>query len=439
MNMRDFIEELKKTGDILTVRKKVDPKYEISSIIHAAGKHPIMFTNVKGYDYKVVANICATRELTARGLGVDVKDIMNALQSAVEHPVEPAVKKTKAYRSIGNDLSKLPVLKYYKSDGGPYIASGVVIANDSEYGLNASFHRAMVIGKDKVVMRILERDFFRYIERGLKEFAFCISNPVPVLVASAISADITTNELAVANALSETPLVSLGGHMVPEAEIVMIMELTDETANEGAFVDLTGTQDIVRQQRVARVKSIFVRENPYFHALLPGGFEHKVLMGMPRETTIFREVKKVAHVKDVRITPGGCSWLHGVVSIRKEADTDMRKVVDAAFKGHRSMKHVFIVDDDIDIDDPTDVEWALATRFQGNRDMIIYREKGSSLDPSADDGGKVTDKVGFDLTVPMDRNKEDFRKVRPPMDVDLNDYVTEERHNVPNKRTRRHP
>jgi len=179
----------------------------------------------------------------------------------------------------------------------------------------------------------------------------------------------------------------------------------------------------VRKQRVARIKRIFVKEDPLYHALLPGGLEHKVLMGMPREPTIFREVSKVCECKDVLITPGGCSWLHAVVSIRKRSPDDGKRAIEAALQGHKSLKHVFVVDDDIDIHNPNEVEWAMATRFQGDRNIIMRREPGSSLDPSSDLETRMTTKIGFDLTIPWGRDPKDFKKPELPLKLDLKDYL----------------
>lgn len=423
MNFREFVQTLDEKGILKRIRREVDVKYEIATVMKKLEDTPLLFENVKGYDMPVIANICSTRELVALGLGVPKEKIIRTLINALENPKEPEIKDAVGYELLDGDLSAIPILTYYPFDGGPYIASGIVFAYDEEYGLNASYHRAMVISKDKVVFRILPRDFNMYLERGLKEFAFCIGNTIPVLISSAISLSIDANEMAIANALSPTPLIEIDGHRVPEAEIVMIMEMTGEMHDEGPFLDLTETPDIVRKQRVAKVKRIYVKEGAMYHALLPGGLEHKTLMGMPREPTIYKEVSKVCKVKDVYITPGGCSWLHGVVSIYKEGAEDGKKAIEAAFKGHKSMKHVFVVDDDIDIHNPHEIEWAMATRFQGDQDMVIKKEKGSSLDPSSDLETRMTTKIGFDLTIPYGRDKKDFKK--PPLPIELNpeDYI----------------
>jgi 2,5-furandicarboxylate decarboxylase 1 len=169
------------------------------------------------------------------------------------------------------------------------------------------------------------------------------------------------------------------------------------------------------------VRRITMRRDAIWHALLPGALEHKILMGMPREPTIFREVTRAGvECLDVNINPGGCSWLHAVVKIRKAGPEDGRRALEAAFRGHGSLKHCFVVDEDIDIYDPLSVEWALATRFQGDRDLVVRgREPGSSLDPSRDPDTMMTCKMGFDLTRPGGGPAARFEKaVFPQVDVD---------------------
>jgi UbiD family decarboxylase len=146
-------------------------------------------------------------------------------------------------------------------------------------------------------------------------------------------------------------------------------------------------------------------------------------MGMPREPTIFQEVNQVVHCLDVNINPGGCSWLHAIVKIKKEREEDGRRAIEAAFRGHHSCKQVFVVDEDIDIYDPLSVEWAMATRFQADRDLLmIGRERGSSLDPSATPGTYETCKVGFDLTAPLISKGKHFKKVAFPT-IDLSQFL----------------
>ena len=293
-----------------------------------------------------------------------------------------------------------------------------MFVKDDKIGINASFHRMMVVGKNKLVIRILPRHLHSFMEKAEErgenlQIAFAVGTPINAMLAAATSVELGFNEMTIANSLSYIRMVELeNGIMVPaDSEFVYVGEITKETHSEGPFVDLTETLDIVREQRVIKINKIYHRKEPIHHVLLPGGLEHKILMGMPREPTIWKEVEKAGiEVKGVNITPGGCSWLHGVVAINKKKDDDGKKAIKAAFNGHKSMKHVIIVDDDINIFDPNEVEWAIATRFQANKDMIIKEGvKGSSLDPSADVKTRMTTKVGFDCTKPLE-GKENFEK-----------------------------
>jgi len=202
--------------------------------------------------------------------------------------------------------------------------------------------------------------------------------------------------------------------------------IAEETASEGPFLDTTGILDRVRQQPVIEVKCITHRRNPMYQTLLPGRSEHKFLMGMPREPTIFNEVNKVCECKDVYITPGGCSWLHAVVQIKKQKPDEGKKAIEAAFKGHSSLKHCVIVDDDINIYDQNDVEWAIATRFQADKDAVILpNQRGSSLDPSGDltEGKKATTcKMGLDATIPSKVTGKGFEKEEYRR-VDLSEFL----------------
>jgi UbiD family decarboxylase len=198
--------------------------------------------------------------------------------------------------------------------------------------------------------------------------------------------------------------------------------ITHTLSDEGPFLDLTETMDFVRQQPVIEIDCITHRRDAIYQALLPGKLEHKLLMGMPKEPTILAAVNEACECRDVAITPGGASWLHAVVSIVKRGPEDGRRAIEAAFKGHGSLKHVIVVDDDINIHDPAEVEWAIATRFQADHGLAVMSDQpGSSLDPSATHvpGIKTrTAKMGLDATIPWGANRADYEKVRyEPVDV----------------------
>ena len=189
------------------------------------------------------------------------------------------------------------------------------------------------------------------------DVAVCIGNAPNVLAAAATSVEMGVDELEIANALEP-----LHGGASQDAWICWCRRrpnscwkarsICDRRHAEGPFVDLTETYDVVRQEPVFVVKAITHRKDAIWQALLPGALEHKLLMGMPREPTIFRKVNEVVRCLDVNVNPGGCSWLHAIVQIDKQREDDGKKAIQAAFAGHRSCKHVFVVDEDIDIYDP---------------------------------------------------------------------------------------
>jgi len=224
------------------------------------------------------------------------------------------------------------------------------------------------------------------------------------------------DELSIANALRPTPLVkcrSVDLEVPADSEFVLEGRMTRRTAAEGPFLDLTETWDIVRQQPVIEIDCLTHRHDAIYHALLPGRLEHKLLMGMPREPTIYAAVNQVCRCKNVFMTTGGMSWLHAVVQIVKQAPDDGRKAIAAAFQGHTSLKHVVVVDEDVDPFDPTEVEWAIATRFQADRNLVMLADQpSSSLDPSAIHipGQKTrTAKMGLDATIPWYRPTGELR------------------------------
>jgi UbiD family decarboxylase len=258
-----------------------------------------------------------------------------------------------------------------------------------------------------------------------------VGSPIQVLLAAAMSPTKGIDELSIANALAPTPLVrcqTIDLEVPAEAELILEGHITDSLADEGPFPDLTGTMDSVRQQPIIEIHHITHRRDPIFHALLPSGMEHKNLMGMPREPTIFTAVDDVCRCTGAYVTPGGMSWLHAVVQIEKRDNEDGRRAIHAAFQGHTSLKHVVVVDTDVNPYDIAKVEWAIATRFQADRDLVVLTDQpSSSLDPSASQvpGQKTrTAKMGLDATAPLGPARQGYECVsyRPvdPAQYDLN-------------------
>ena len=432
MPFRTYIERLKKENRIKHVTSLISKDFECAAVLKALEPQPVLFTNVAESQHAVVGNLFCSKQAFADYFKVSVSKIIPLLTDAISNPrpcdqiVSPPCQEV----IIDDpDLDLLPILRHFENDGGPYVTAGIVIANHPEYGENMDFHRCMQISKNQIAMRVVRgRHFHTYLdELGQIDIALCIGNAPNVLAAAAISVNLEDNELEIANALEPLPVAKARSvDLTIPAHTEIVIEGTvyrDRTHSEGPFVDLTETQDIIRQEPVFKVRCITHRENPIWQALLPGSLEHRLLMGMPREPTIFRAVNNIVRCLDVNINSGGCSWLHAIVKIDKQADDDGMKAIEAAFAGHTSCKHVFIVDSDIDIYDPIEVEWAMATRFQGHRDLVIKdQEPGSSLDPSAEPETKLTTKMGFDLTAPLGVQRDAYTRVAYPS-IDLKKYL----------------
>ncbi len=424
MGFRNFIEQLQKNGELTRITKPISTEYEIASVIDALGEKPVFFEKVKDSSMPVVAGLISSKDLIARAIGTTKDKLLPILSAAIEKPVVPKlVTKAECQEVVEKnvDLTKLPIMRYTEKDGGKYIPSAVAIVRDPETkNRNMCFHRLMFIDKNHFVPRLVEdrgTDTILKKAGGELDIAFCIGNSTAVLLSAATSLPKGVDELGMANALEKTELVkckTVDLEVPKDCEIVLEGRITKEKIAEGPFLDLTGTIDKVRQQPIIEIKCITHREKPIYQTILAGRNEHKFLMGMPKEPTIFNEVNKVCQCKDVYITPGGCSWLHAVVKIKKQNPDDGKKAIAAAFEGHKSLKHCVIVDEDIDIYDPHDVEWAIATRFQADKNTVILsKQPGSSLDPSGDlsEGKKATTaKAGLDATIPTETTGKGFKK-----------------------------
>ena len=434
MNLRNFLEKIEKEGELNRIKKEVSTKYEIANVIYSLNEKPVIFENIKGHDMPVFAGITSDRDIIAKGLDTTKEKLLFKLVDALRNPKKPDIVDKAPCQEVINknpDLDKLPILYHLKGDGGRYGSATVATIKDPDTGRNVSYHRLMQRDKNKFTARLIKkrqtRTTFDKIDGDL-EMAICIGNSIPVMIAASLGPSSDVDEFSIANSLSKTPMVKCVTkdlEVPADTEIVLEGRITRDLDDEGPFVDLTETRDFVRQEPVFVVDCITHRKDAMYQALIPGRLEHKTLMGMPKEPTIYDEVSKVVDCKNVLVTMGGGSWLHGIVQIKKKKPSDIKKAIEAAFKGHKSMKHVVIIDEDVDIYSQNAVEWAIATRFQGDKDLYIKEDQpGSSLDPSGKHvpGQKTrTAKVGFDATIPSDIDKEKYETVTYKK-VDLNDY-----------------
>jgi 2,5-furandicarboxylate decarboxylase 1 len=431
VSLRTFIEKMEAKREIIHVKDRVSDRFEVSSIIKAFDGGPILFfDNVKGSKTKIVANVSGTRQRLCSALKVAPEKLYLKLTEAWKTPVKPKIVQEAPVREVVEKprLSQLSILTHFEKDPGPYITAAIVSAKSLTGEIeNVSFHRLLVLDDNHLTLRLVPRQLFQLWETAKEAgedlpVAISIGLHPAVSVAASSSVPFGVSEFGIANALLGGELQLVKGEMVDAygpADAEMILEgvvSVKEEVVEGPFGDITGTYDIPRKQPVIEVLNVMHRKDYIYQALLPAGTEHRLLMGLPRETMIWEAVSKdVPKVKAVNLSVGGCAWLHAILSIEKDTEEDGKNVLKAAFTAHPSLKHAVVVDADIDVFNLEEVEWAIATRFQASDDMIIIPNvQGSSLDPSADQETGLTTKLGVDATRPLAIPRENFEKAIIP-------------------------
>ena len=431
MSLREFLKQMETRKEILHIKDEVSTRFEIPFIMKSFENQGsvLMFENVKDYETKVVANVCGTRKRICAALNVDRDRLYRRLTEAWRSPRKPKIVEDGAVKEIvENDLSRIPVLTHFERDAGPYITSAVVYARSIDGKVeNVSVHRLQVLDKKHLAIRLVPRHLFKLWQVAKEsgkdlEVSISIGVPPAIMLAASSPVPFGVNEFEVANALMDNDLrlikcKNADAYVPAEAELVLEGKIsaTKEVA-EGPFVDITGTYDIERKQPVVEVVGVMHRKDYVYQALLPSGAEHRLLMGLPHEVLIWDAVSRIVpKVYAVNLSVGGSGWLHTIISIEKQLDGDGKNALLAAFAAHPSLKHAVVVDSDIDVFNVSDVEWAIATRFQASEDLLVIKNvRGSTLDSSADQETGLTTKMGVDATRPFTKPKEKFDRAKIP-------------------------
>lgn len=421
MKFREYLAQLETDGLLYKVPKPVSTKFEIASLLKHHDGHPTLFEHVEGSAVPVAGNLLSSMDLLCRSIGIRKEEWIARLNAAMRQP--GTVREGRGdFEYVEPDLDLLPILTHYPKDQGLYVTSGVVFAQRGT-SRNMSFHRLAKIGKDRFVGRLVEKRDLHTMYLDAKahgedvDVSVGIGNSSGVLVAGATSVERGLYELGIAAALEngiEVSRARTNSTSYPvDTEIVLEGKiLHDETTPEGPFVDLTNTYDRVREQPVFVIDRIAMRKNAVYHALLPGGNEHRLLMGAPRTPTIYQALRSAGiDVRNVFLTAGGSGWLDAVVAIQKKSDRDAPAAIEAAIRGHRSLKKITVVDADVDITDPDEVNYAVTMYWEAGKEVVMRDVKGSSLDPMATGDG-IGSKLGIDATRPLSVPAERELKMR---------------------------
>ncbi len=432
VDMRSYLQQIKKTNDVFTVKKKVSTKYEIAAVTEKLdGSKAALFENVQGSKFKLVSNLIGTRDRFAQAIGAKKSDINKKIVKAISSAKKPKISKTaKFFENSSNDISILPIVTHFQNESGPFITSSILYTrNQEKKSQNSSIHRLMPIGKNHFSIRMVEgRDLhrtFMFAKNRGEDLPVAITVGVhpAITIACAFQAKWGKNELEIANSLLNNKLTLTKcpstGLMVPStAEIVMEGKILRNKTHKEWMVEMLRTYDMPRPAPVIKIEKLYFRNNPIYHDILSGYSEARLLMGMPIEAKLNGIMKKkFSQTRQVILTSGGANWLH--------ASTNVKKIIKETFASHRSLKMVTVVDDDIDPTDAVAVEFAMATRFQADKDLVIIKNvRGSSLDPSSDQKKLRTAKMGIDATIPASKRLDGFTLGKiPKAKTNLKDYL----------------
>ncbi len=441
---RTGLQRLAEAGRIRTFHGSASSELQIASYMKALdGAEALYFPKVDDTPIPLIANLLCSAKNCEAAFGMDFRELRESITSALETPIAPEeVRRAPIHDVIlTNDIDiakTVPALKHAPGDIGRYITAGVVVVKDPETGVyNASYHRLKIHGPDRLGIKLdfgrhLRRTFERATALGTKlDVAICIGTDLSLHLAAAtmgsqLPEDVS--ELAVAGGIIERPLAVTQAQtldmLVPaEAEYVIEGTITPgDEAPEGPFGEFIGFAAPEAPAPVVQITAITHRDNPIYHAINGFGRETIVLRKYVLEASLLKVLNAAAPiVTDAEMTAGGLHRFHAILQVAKTSsqhDGLERNAILAAFGALKDLDMIIVVDDDIDIRDPEDVEYALATRMEASRDLfIIPRARGHEYVRVSDQG--IRAKVGIDATVPY-ADRATYQRVAFA-DIDIGD------------------
>jgi len=430
-DLRSWLTHLAATDRLAIAQPNTKLAFEIAGIANRLdGVKATLFPAPDGHAVPVVSGLTSSRAWMAESLGIEEAELLPRFQNAVIEPLawkETADAPCQQVVHRDPDLTKiLPIPTHNEHDSGAYITAGLTIARNPRTGVqNVAIHRLQVSGPNRLGALLLPRHTLSYFDAAAEagddlDVAIVVGTCPALLLASQAILPLDQDEMEVAGALLGNPVdvvkcLSSDVRVPATAEIVIEGRvLAKERAPEGPFGEFPQYYGPRADRHVIEVDVVTHRKDPIFHTIVGGGLEHLILGGIPREATILSSIQRnVPTVRDVHLPKGGTCRYHLYVQMEKRFEGSAKNAIMAAFAAHYDIKHVVVVDEDVNIFDPDEVEWAVATRFQADRDLVIIpHAQGSKLDPSTDDG--VGAKMGLDATKPLDAEEMTFKRIRVP-------------------------
>ncbi|MFT8243207.1 UbiD family decarboxylase [Roseomonas sp. BN140053] len=422
--LRNFLDLLRDAGELDTVEGAIDLA-DLPDRMEGNDR-AVLATQVGPEGATLVGNVAASRSRLALAFGVPVEkllpEVMRRLRTApgtVTLPREAAPVQQVVLLGEEADLLKLPVHLQHGRDGAPYISASIDFAPDVSRGWqNVGIRRLMLRGPREAGIDLVSPSDLRMVY----EASAAAGKPLPVAFAVgthpvdhvAATMRLPVDELGVMASLRDAPLPVVkcvtNDVMVPaDAEYILegFLDPAGHVEPEGPYGEFLGYYGGVKRNPVFHLTAITHRRDPVFQTCTIGGrhmarTDTAQLSGLRTEVMVWRALEgAVREPLGVYATGSSGGMFNVRISLRQRVPGEGRNAIMAAFGSLANVKHVFVVDPDIDIFSDAQMDWALATRFQATRDLMVEGGlRALPLDPSLE-GGRVGAKAGFDLTWPF--------------------------------------
>jgi 2,5-furandicarboxylate decarboxylase 1 len=448
-DLRSFIKQLEPHGPDEWVRigKKVSPRYEATAILfelEARGRFPaVYFANLDGFSIPAITNVHSTRKRLALALDVAETELVEEYRKRENARLAPVMVREGPVKEVvclgaDADLNRLPLFTHFDINTAPYITAGIVVARDPLSGVrNLSFNRGMLVRSDRLHAHLAPGMHLARCQRNAEdrnaplEVAIILGVHPAFSIGALALAPFEVDEYEVIGGMLREPVPLVKCETVDlevpaNAEIVLEGKILPHVReDEGPFGEYSGHSVGVDKHHVIDISAVTHRREPIYQDIFTGHTEHRLMGAIPREAAIFRAVKAaVPGARAVHMPPSGCCRFHCYISIDKRSEGEVRSAIFAALAADLYLKLIVVVDADIDVYNEREVLWAMANRFQGDRDLLVIPNcQGSEIDPSAKKGG-ITTKTAIDATA---KGKDPPKRLRVPREVaeriKLEDYL----------------
>jgi 2,5-furandicarboxylate decarboxylase 1 len=438
-NLKDFMAALSREGDLIEIEDEVNCHLEIAAILEALGQRngpAAVFKRVKNHSGTMVAgNIMGHRRRVAKVMGVSVAEMGRSYLARRTQRIAPVDAKAAPVRDFmfrGNEIDvarSLPALVHHEKDTSPYMTCAVTFAKDPRGGgQSIGLHRIQVRSERTLAICLLTPPLSRFLQEASNlgkplEVAVVLGPDPAVLIASVTICPEGEDKIEIAGAMRQKPVEMIKCQTVDlrvPAYAQYVLEGTIQPGNqarEGTFGESSGIYVHEIESPLIDVKVLYHQQDPVYQALQPWSSEDNEFFNLCFGSDILARIQRdFPFVRDIYLAPGTVSGI-ALMSVNASSPTAMvRSAVVATLTASPFVKIVIAVDEDIDVREHRQIDWAVATRFQANRDLIILPDVyGSDIDPSAFPGG-ASCKVGFDATVPRER-REAFERISIPIQI----------------------